>query len=77
MSNALDKIGKHADSLDKLADGMAADGIGLHDTRGHAALLHRMASSMRSDAAGGKVPHEFSDRASMYASTVGAPLPGR
>ena len=75
MTTPLEMTTKHADALDKVADGMQAAGIGLHPTLGHVALLRRMAGAMRADAAGGKVPHEFSDRASMYAGAI-QPLPG-
>ena len=61
MSGSLGKVGGHADRLEALADAMAKDGVGLDSIRGHAATLRRMASSMRADAANGRVPHAFSD----------------
>jgi hypothetical protein len=72
----LETVSKHADGLDRLADAMQAAGVGMHPTKGHVALLRRMAGAMRADAANGRVPHEYNDRASMYATAVGPALPG-
>jgi hypothetical protein len=73
--NALETVAGHADRLDAAADAMAKDGVGLHDTRGHVATLRRMASSMRADAASGRVPHAFTDN--FYASAAVQQLPAQ
>jgi hypothetical protein len=70
MADNLDKVTVHADMLDKVANDMTEDGIGLHPTRGHVASLRAMASAMRVDKANGKVPHAWTDN-SYYASAEG------
>jgi hypothetical protein len=71
--SSLEKVGGHADRLEAAADAMQKDGVGLHDTRGHVAMLRRMASGMRADAANGRVPHAFTDN--FYASAAVPQLP--
>jgi hypothetical protein len=77
MSNALDRIAKHADKLDALANDLQADGIGGHATRGHQAVLRSLASAMRLDGANGKVPHEFINPNPMYGSASVPQLPAQ
>jgi len=56
----MQKVEPHASAIEKIASDMEAAGVGAAPN-GHAAVLHRMASSMRSEAAMGKVPHVFHD----------------
>ena len=58
----------HAKNLEAAADQMEKNGVGLHPHLGHVHFARRMASSMRADAAQGKLPHEFRDSASYWAS---------
>jgi len=58
-ANHLAKVEPHANRLEDAANKMDNDGIGGHETRGHAAVLRQMAGSMRADAAEGKMPHVF------------------
>ena len=55
------KVAPHADKLRACATGMQAAGVGLHATRGHVALLNRMADGMEAEAMGGSMPHIFRD----------------
>jgi hypothetical protein len=48
--------------LESCAANMEADGIGAHSALGHAAVLCRMASCMRAEAAAGKMPHAWHDQ---------------
>src|SRR5262245_37831471 len=66
-NNNLAKIELHAKRLEAIADKMDQDGVGGHPTRGHAAILRQMASSMRADAARGKTPHTY-EPSGMFAS---------
>jgi hypothetical protein len=66
------KIKPHADACRACAEGMRAEGIGLHAKRGHVAILHKIAASMESEAAMGRIPSElpsnvFHDSDYMYA----------
>ncbi|MBM7045433.1 DUF6582 domain-containing protein [Rhizobium lusitanum] len=56
----------HATALESCAASMEASGIGSHSPAGHAAVLRRMAGSMRAEAAIGKVPAIYHDRDSGY-----------
>jgi hypothetical protein len=72
MSGAIrSRVERHAQALEDAAAAMAADGIGLHSTRGHSVYLKRMAESMRADAAQGRLPHAWHDTAGMYAAASG------
>lgn len=51
----------HCSALEGCAAAMEAAGIGAEPKSGHAAVLRRMASSMRAEAAIGKIPHIFRD----------------
>jgi hypothetical protein len=62
-------VERHASGLESAAAAMAADNIGGESTRGHQALLKRMASAMRADAATGKLPFAYSD-GGYYASAA-------
>ena len=73
--SALDEIEQHAKGLESAADGLDKSGIGQHPTRGHSAVLRRMASAMRVDAANGRVPHEFNDQSSWYGSAESLSVP--
>lgn len=68
VSATVAKIEPHATKLEAAADQMEKDGIGLHATQGHVNQIRRMADSMRSDAALGKVPHAYHDSGSYWAS---------
>jgi|ERR1700677_2786364 hypothetical protein len=68
-------VGKHADRLDAIADGMERDGIGGDLRNGHRLFLKRMASSMRAEAAAGRVPSTYNANADIYASAERPPLP--
>lgn len=63
-----DLVEPHAKALEAAASGLAAAGIGGHATRGHVAVLNRMAGQMRAAAANGEIPSEFRDNSSYYAS---------
>jgi hypothetical protein len=52
-------IEPHAALHDAAADQMAKGGIGLHNPEGHVGYIRRMASSMRAEAAEGRVPHRY------------------
>lgn len=69
-ANHLGKIEPHAKRLEDAADKMDEDGIGGHDTRGHAAVLRHMAGAMRADAAEGKMPHVYHQDGGFYASAA-------
>ena len=58
-ANHLDKVEPHAKRLEDVAAKMDEAGIGGHATSGHAAVLRKMAETMRADAAEGKMPHVF------------------
>ncbi len=65
------KVAPFADKLRSTADDMKAAGIGAHATRGHAAILHRMADNMEAEAMGGSMPNIYRDTdygSGMYAS---------
>jgi hypothetical protein len=75
MSNNLTKVEPHAKRLEDAADRMDKDGIGGHATRGHAAVLRDMASSMRADASVGKLPHIYNGGGAMFGAADNARLP--
>lgn len=52
-------IKPHAEALRGCAASMAAAGIGLHASKGHVAVLHKMADNMEAEAAEGKIPHVY------------------
>jgi hypothetical protein len=58
----------HAQKLENCAAEMDAAGIGTHPTQGHAALLRRVAGSMRAAAALGQLPTIHRDHDWVYAS---------
>jgi hypothetical protein len=64
----IDKAEPHAKALEGCAAACEASGVGLHNTRGHVAVMRRMAGNMRADAAMGKIPHEYNDGHSYWAS---------
>jgi hypothetical protein len=55
------KVAPFADKLRSCAAGMSAAGIGVHQTRGHVAILNRMADNMEAEAMGGSLPHIYRD----------------
>jgi hypothetical protein len=65
--NNLALVEPHAKRLEDAADKMDSDGIGGHPTRGHAVVLRQMASSMRADAAQGKLSHAVNDFGGVHA----------
>jgi hypothetical protein len=69
-------VGKHADLLDAAAAAMEKDGIGGDLRNGHRLFLTRMAASMRSEAAQGKVPHGYNSYSDVdvYAAADKPPL---
>lgn len=64
----IDKVEPHAKALEAAAMSCEAAGVGLHATRGHVAVMRRMAGHMRAEAAQGKIPHEYNDGHSYWAS---------
>lgn len=71
MSESLrGKIERHAAGAENLAASMAKDGVGLADRSGHVAILKRMASDLRAQAARGITPSGFE---SMYAAAATLP----
>lgn len=68
-----DKVMPHAEACMQAAAAMEKDGIGLHATAGHVAVLRRMGSSMQAEAAVGKLPHAYHDNTSMYAAADDKP----
>jgi hypothetical protein len=66
------KVQPHADALKACAAAMERDGIGMHASRGHVAVLRHMADSMMAEAHQGKIPSEYSGP-SMYHSTAQVP----
>lgn len=75
MSNLSTVVEPHARNLETSADAMEGAGIGGHPTRGHAAIMRRMAADLRANAVQGKLPSAFD--AGMYASAASdtAPAP--
>jgi hypothetical protein len=57
--NLLPQVESHAARLEGCADAMEADGIGGDPNSGHALILRRMASDLRSDAARGRLSGSF------------------
>jgi hypothetical protein len=57
--NQISKVEPHARTLESAADAMERDGIGGGLNNGHAVHLRRMAASLRSEAALGKLPSSF------------------
>jgi len=55
------KVAPHADTLRACAASMQAAGIGVHSTRGHVAVLNRMADNMEAEAMAGTLPHIYRD----------------
>lgn len=55
------KISPFAEKLRACAGGMQAAGIGVHATKGHVAVLNRMADGMEAEAMTGSMPHIFRD----------------
>jgi len=55
------KIAPFAEKLRACASGMSAAGVGVHSTRGHVAILNRMADGMEAEAMTGSMPHIFRD----------------
>jgi|GEM_PF-907297 hypothetical protein len=73
----MDKVHPHAEACKACAEACRAEGIGLHATRGHVAVLHKIAHHMETEAAQGRMPHElpssvFHDTNWMYAMQAGA-----
>jgi hypothetical protein len=58
----IDLVHPHAEACRACAEGMRASGLGLHATRGHVAVMHRIAHHMESEAASGLVPSEIPSR---------------
>lgn len=66
------KVAPHAEKLRGCAEAMAAAGIGVHTSRGHAAILNRMADAMEAEAMAGSLPHIWRDHDwPMYAAAEG------
>jgi len=55
------KVAPFAEKLRSCAASMQAAGIGVHATRGHVAVLNRMADNMEAEAMGGSLPHIYRD----------------
>jgi HAMP domain-containing protein len=55
------KVAPHADQLRACASSMQAAGVGLHATRGHVAVLNRMADNLEAEAMAGSMPHIYRD----------------
>ncbi len=76
-SNQLSKVEVHAAHLEKIADDMAAAGIGNDPVRGHVVTARQMAADLRANAARGTLPSAFnhlyamSDVAGVHASGKG------
>jgi hypothetical protein len=66
----MSRIEPHAAAIESCACAMEAAGVGAAPQSGHAAVLHRMASSMRSESAVGKVPHIFRDHDYPYSAAA-------
>lgn len=66
------KVAPHAEKLRGCAEAMTAAGIGVHTTRGHVAILNRMADAMEAEAMAGSLPHIWRDHDwPMYAAAEG------
>lgn len=61
-------LNTHCEALRSVATAMQAAGIGCHASRGHVAILHRMADSMQAEAAMGSLPHIYRDHDFVYAA---------
>lgn len=68
-ASVLGMVKPHADALRAAADGMEKSGYGMHEKRGHVAVLRGMADRMESDAVMGKTPHIIGDEAWFAAAT--------
>ncbi len=68
-ASVIDKVSKHTAGLRKVAEGMAAAGIGGHATRGHVHILNHMADSMDAEACKGVMASSYSPPG-MYASAA-------
>jgi hypothetical protein len=66
-ASVIDKVSKHTAGLRKVAEGMAAAGIGGDATRGHVHILNHMADTMDASACKGVLASSYSPP-SMYAS---------
>lgn len=66
-ASVLEKVKPHTDGIRKIADKMAAAGIGGHATRGHVHILNHMADSMEAEACKGVMASTYSPP-SMYAA---------
>ena len=74
-AQTMGKVEPHAKRIEDAADKMEADGVGSATANGHVKVLRGMASSMRADAAQGRIPSSYGG---MYAAAdpagAGAPL---
>lgn len=64
------KVAPHAEKLRACAGSLQAAGIGVHASRGHVAILNRMADAIEAEAMLGSMPHIYRDHdynAGMYA----------
>lgn len=62
-----DQVSAHVAAARNLAACLEAVGVGTHPTRGHAAILRRMANHIETQAAANHKPSEFND-AGLYAA---------
>lgn len=63
MSSTSDQVSAHVAAARNLAACLEAVGVGTHPTRGHAAVLRRLANHIETSAARNEKPSEFSDMA--------------
>jgi hypothetical protein len=65
-----DQVAAHVAAARNLAACLEAVGVGTHPTRGHAAILRRIANHIEGTAAKNEKPSEFNE-AGLYASAAG------
>jgi hypothetical protein len=68
LNAAMNKVEPHAARLEAAADKMEQEGVGAAGSSGHVHHLRRMADSMRSDAARGKIPDSYHDSGMYFAA---------
>ncbi len=62
------RVEPHCAACEAAADSMEQAGVGVAPVSGHTHHLRRMASAMRQDAAGGKLPSSYRDSGAYYAA---------
>lgn len=63
-----DQVSTHVAAARNLAACLEAVGVGTHPTRGHAAILRRMANHIETEAAKNHKPSEFNDAVGLHAA---------